>query len=111
MLLEVKDLKAGYGKKQVLHGISMSVDKGEIIALIGHNGAGKSTALKATFGLIPPGEGEVIYEGMNMTHYPPASKLDAGIYHIPQEHFLFNDLAVRDNLEMSFFTAKKNMTG
>jgi branched-chain amino acid transport system ATP-binding protein len=106
MLLEIKDLEAGYGKKQVLHGISMSVDKGEIVALIGHNGAGKSTALKATFGLITPGEGEVIYEGMNMTDYPPGAKLDAGIYHIPQEHFLFNDLAVRDNLEMSFFTAK-----
>lgn len=106
MLLEIKNLKAGYGKKQVLHGLSMSVEKGEIVALIGHNGAGKSTALKATFGLLMPNEGEVVYEGINMTYAPPGAKLDAGIYHIPQEHFLFNDLGVRDNLEMSFFTMK-----
>jgi branched-chain amino acid transport system ATP-binding protein len=106
MLLEIKNLKAGYAKKQVLHGISMMVEKGEIVALIGHNGAGKSTALKAIFGLLTPQEGEVIYERMNMTYAPPGAKLDAGIYHIPQDHFLFDDLAVRDNLEMSFFTAK-----
>ena len=106
MLLEVRNLKAGYGKKQVLHGLSLSVAKGEIVGLIGHNGAGKSTTLKATFGLIRPSAGEVVYEGRVMTHDSPGAKLDAGIYHIPQENFLFNDLGVKDNLEMSYFTAK-----
>jgi branched-chain amino acid transport system ATP-binding protein len=106
MLLEVRNLKAGYGKKQVLHGLSLSVAKGEIVGLIGHNGAGKSTTLKATFGLIRPSAGEVVYEGRVMTHDSPGAKLDAGIYHIPQENFLFNDLGVKENLEMSYFTAK-----
>ena len=106
MLLEVRNLKAGYGKKQVLHGLSLSVAKGEIVGLIGHNGAGKSTTLKATFGLIRPSAGEVVYEGRVMTHASPGAKLDAGIYHIPQENFLFNDLGVKENLEMSYFTAK-----
>ena len=106
MLLEIRNLKAGYAKKQVLHGISLSVAKGEIVGLIGHNGAGKSTALKATFGLIRPSDGEVLYEGRVITHDSPGSRLEAGIYHIPQEHFLFNDLVVKDNLEMSYFTVK-----
>jgi branched-chain amino acid transport system ATP-binding protein len=106
MLLEIRNLKAGYGKKQILHGVSLSVAKGEIVGLIGHNGAGKSTALKATFGLIRPSDGEVVYEGRVITHDSPGAKLEAGIYHIPQEQFLFNDLAVKDNLEMSYFTVK-----
>jgi len=106
MLLEIRNLKAGYAKKQVLHGVSLSVAKGEIVGLIGHNGAGKSTALKATFGLIRPSDGEVLYEGRVITHDSPGSRLEAGIYHIPQEHFLFNDLVVKDNLEMSYFTVK-----
>ena len=112
MLLEIRNLKAGYAKKQVLHGVSLSVAKGEIVGLIGHNGAGKSTALKATFGLIRPSDGEVVYEGRVITHDSPGAKLEAGIYHIPQEHFLFNDLVVKDNLEMSYFTVKdKNRFG
>ena len=106
MLLEIRNIKAGYGKKRVLHGVSLSVAKGEIVGLIGHNGAGKSTALKATFGLIRPSDGQVVYEGRVMTHDSPGAKLEAGIYHIPQEQFLFNDLAVKDNLEMSYFTVK-----
>ncbi len=106
MLLEVRNLKAGYGKKQVLFGISLHVQEGEIVALIGHNGAGKSTILKSVFGLLTPTGGEVIYRNQDVTLAPPAMKLEGGIYHIPQEHFLFNDLTVRENLEMGFFTMK-----
>ena len=106
MLLEIRNLKAGYGKKQVLHGLSLSIHEGEIVVLIGHNGAGKSTTLKATFGLLMPNAGEVIYEGTDITREPPGVKLAAGIYHVPQDHFLFGDLSVEDNLEMSFFTVK-----
>jgi len=107
MLLEVKDLEAGYGKKQILFDIALSVHEEEIVGLIGHNGAGKSTALRSIFGLLTPSRGQVVYEGRDITLEPPAARLDAGIYHIPQEDFIFSDLTVIDNLEMSFFTMKE----
>jgi branched-chain amino acid transport system ATP-binding protein len=107
VLLEVKNLEAGYGKKQILYDISLSVQEGEIVGLIGHNGAGKSTTLKSIFGLLPPFRGQVVYEGQDFTLQPPAARLDAGIYHIPQEDFIFSDLTVKENLEMSFFTMRE----
>lgn len=106
MLLEVKNLEAGYGKKQVLHDVSFCINEGEIVSLIGHNGAGKSTTLQATFGLLKPFGGQVIYKGKDISLEPPKTKLESGIYHIPQEKFLFEDLAVKDNLELSSFTMK-----
>jgi branched-chain amino acid transport system ATP-binding protein len=106
MLLEVKNLGAGYGKKQILYDIALSIKEGEIVGLIGHNGAGKSTALRSIFGLLTPYHGHVVYRNQDVTFESPAAKLDAGIYHLPQENFLFNDLTVMDNLEISFFTMK-----
>jgi branched-chain amino acid transport system ATP-binding protein len=106
MLLEAKNLEAGYGKKQILYAIALSIHEGEIVGLIGHNGAGKSTALRSIFGLLPPHRGQVVFMDQDVTFASPAAKLDAGIYHLPQENFLFNDLTVIDNLEMSFFTMK-----
>ena len=106
MLLEVKNLEAGYGKKQILYDIALSIREGEIVGLIGHNGAGKSTALRSIFGLLIPNRGQVFYMNQDITFEPPAAKLDAGIYHLPQENFIFSDLTVIDNLEMSFFTMK-----
>jgi branched-chain amino acid transport system ATP-binding protein len=106
MLLAVKNLEAGYAKKQVLYDISLSVHEGEIVSLIGHNGAGKSTTLRSIYGLLTPQRGQILYLDKDMTFALPAEKLARGIYHMPQDHFLFNDLAVRDNLEMGFFTMK-----
>jgi len=106
MLLDVKNLEAGYGRKQILYDIALSIHEREIIGLIGHNGAGKSTALRSIFGLLTPQRGQVFFMNQDVTFDPPAAKLDAGIYHLPQENFLFNDLMVIDNLEMSFFTMK-----
>ncbi len=110
MLLAVKNLEAGYGKKQILYDISLSILPGEIAGLIGHNGAGKSTALQSIFGLLTPYGGQVLYMNRDVTFASPASKLDAGIYHLPQENFMFSDLTVIDNLEMSFFTMKDRST-
>ncbi len=107
MLLTVKNLEAGYGKKQILYDLSLSILPGEIVGLIGHNGAGKSTALQSIFGLLNPYRGQVLYMDRDLTFASPASKLDAGIYHLPQENFIFSDLTVTDNLEMSFFTMKE----
>ena len=110
MLLAVRNLEAGYGKKQILYGLTLSILPGEIVGLIGHNGAGKSTTLQSIFGLITPHQGRVIYMDRDLTFASPASKLDAGIYHLPQENFMFSDLTVIDNLEMSFFTMKDQST-
>jgi branched-chain amino acid transport system ATP-binding protein len=104
MLLEVKDLEAGYGEKQVLYGISLTIADREIVSLIGHNGAGKSTALKSIVGLVPPGRGKILFADEDLTPAPPSLRLARGIYHLPQEYFLFNDLSVRENLEVSSFT-------
>ena len=106
MLLTVSNLEAGYGKKQILYDLTLSILPGEIVGLIGHNGAGKSTALQSIFGLLTPHQGRVIYMDRDLTFASPASKLDAGIYHLPQENFIFSDFTVTDNLEMSFFTMK-----
>jgi branched-chain amino acid transport system ATP-binding protein len=106
MLLEVKNLEAGYGKKQVLYDISLCVQEKEIVGLIGHNGAGKSTALRSIFGMLVPMRGQITYQGQDVTFAPPFDKLDSGIYHIPQDQYIFNDLAVKDNLEMAYFTMK-----
>ena len=110
MLLAVRNLEAGYGKKQILYDLSLSILPGEIVGLIGHNGAGKSTALQSIFGLLTPYGGQILYLNRDLTFASPASKLDAGIYHLPQENFMFSDLTVIDNLEMSFFTMKDQST-
>jgi branched-chain amino acid transport system ATP-binding protein len=106
MLLDVKNLEAGYGKKQVLYNISLQVNEKEIVGMIGHNGAGKSTVFKAIFGMLSPSKGRITYMGRDVTFAPPEIKLDGGIYHIPQDQFIFSDLAVKDNLEISYFTMK-----
>jgi len=71
MLLEVKDLNTYYGASHVLQGISLTVDQGEIVALLGRNGMGKSTALKSIMGLVKPRSGKVIFRGKDIAGYPP----------------------------------------
>jgi branched-chain amino acid transport system ATP-binding protein len=104
MLLQVSDLEAGYGEKQVLYGISLTIADKEIVSLIGHNGAGKSTTLKSVVGLVSPWRGQIRFLGEDLTLAPPSIKLARGIYHLPQEYFLFNDLTVTENLEVASFT-------
>lgn len=106
MLFEIQNLVAGYGNKQVLHDISLGINDGEIVSIIGHNGAGKSTTLKAAFGLVKPTSGKVFYNEQDLTDASPAKMLEEGIFHLPQENFLFTDLDVRTNLELSLFTLK-----
>ena len=106
MFFEIRNLKAGYGSKQVLHDISLNIEEGEIVSIIGHNGAGKSTTLKAAFGLIQPFGGKVLYGGRDMTGLSCNEMLANSIFHLPQENFLFNNLDVLTNLELSLFTYK-----
>jgi ABC-type branched-subunit amino acid transport system ATPase component len=102
--LRVVDLVAGYGKKEVLSGVSLEIHRGEIIALIGHNGAGKSTLLKAVFGMIPVWRGQVCLDGTPRPSLKPREMLRAGVAYVPQGNRVFADLTVQENLEMGGVT-------
>jgi len=98
MLLEVKDLNTFYGMSHVLQGISVNVDQGEIVTLLGRNGMGKSTTLKSVMGLVKPNSGSVVFAGKNLTGNPPYKVARAGIGYVPEERRIFPNLSVMDNL-------------
>jgi branched-chain amino acid transport system ATP-binding protein len=100
MLLEVDGLNTYYGESRVLQGMSLKVDQGEIVALLGRNGMGKSTTLKSIMGLVTPRSGTVIYKDENITGYPPYKVANAGIGYVPEERWIFPTLTVMENLAM-----------
>jgi branched-chain amino acid transport system ATP-binding protein len=102
-MLEIRELETGYGKKQVLFGLSLKVQKGEIVALIGPNGAGKSTVLKAICGLIPAWKGEMHFNGSMTNGWTPAQSVGRGITFAPQGSRVFHDMSVMENLEIGGF--------
>jgi ABC-type branched-subunit amino acid transport system ATPase component len=108
-LLEVEGLVSGYGKKQVLNGVSIEVMEGEIVALIGHNGAGKSTLLKTVFGLLPTWKGQMTLDGKGLTSPIPRELLRLGVCYVPQGNRVFTDLNVRENLKLGGITLPDNM--
>jgi len=106
MLLEVKDLNTYYGASHVLQGISLTLDQGEIVALLGRNGMGKSTALKSIMGLVEPRSGKVIFKGKDIAGYLPYKVARAGIGYVPEERRIFPNLSVLDNLSMGVKAGK-----
>lgn len=98
--LEGKDIFAGYGKIEVLHGASVHAGQNEIVCIIGPNGSGKSTLLKSLFGLIVPRKGTVRFDGRDVTRLTPEEKVRLGIAFVPQGKNVFSSLTVRENLEM-----------
>ena len=98
MLLEVHDLNTFYGASHVLQGISLNVAEGELVALLGRNGMGKSTTLKTIMGLVKSKSGSVIFEGKEITGFPPFKAAQAGIGYVPEERRIFPELSVLDNL-------------
>jgi branched-chain amino acid transport system ATP-binding protein len=102
-MLEIKGLETGYGKKQVLFGMSMQVREREIVALIGPNGAGKSTVLKTVCGLIPAWRVEIRFNGILNNGATPAQIVARGITFAPQGSRVFHDLTVMENLEIGGF--------
>lgn len=103
-LLEVEGLEAGYGKKTVLQGVSFRVDEGEVVALLGHNGAGKSTTLKTILGLLPARSGQVRFGGQVWANGHPAENVRRGIALVPQGRGVFPDLTVVENLALGAYT-------
>ncbi len=99
-LLETKNLRAGYGRVPVLHGIDLTVGDGEIVGILGHNGMGKSTLLKTLMGLVPTSGGALHLDGIDMTRTPSFERSHLGIGYVPQGRGIFPTLSVLDNLRM-----------
>ena len=104
-VLEVEGLKAGYGPAEVLFGVSLALRPGEVAALMGRNGAGKSTTLKAIMGLLPPRAGRIRFAGTDITGLPPFRIARLGLGYVPEERRIFTDLTVFENLEVGRRTA------
>jgi branched-chain amino acid transport system ATP-binding protein len=100
VMLTIRELETGYGKKQVLFGVSLEAREGEIVALIGPNGAGKSTVLKAVCGLIPAWKGEIAFNGSPIHNTTPAQNVVRGVTFVPQGSRVFHELTVMENLEI-----------
>ncbi|HZM73174.1 MAG TPA: ABC transporter ATP-binding protein [Candidatus Polarisedimenticolia bacterium] len=106
-LLELTDVHAYYGNIHALKGISLTVDDGEIVTLIGSNGAGKSTTLKTISGLLRPRSGRILFEGQGIDGRRPDQIVSLGITQSPEGRRIFSAMSVRENLEMGAFQRKK----
>ena len=102
-MLQVTDLVAGYGKVQVLHGLTLRVEKGQLVTLIGSNGAGKTTTLRALSGMIRPESGSIVLGGKSIAGLPSHAITRLGLAHSPEGRRVFSTLSVADNLVMGAF--------
>ncbi|MGC5324630.1 ABC transporter ATP-binding protein [Brevibacillus sp. SYSU BS000544] len=107
-MLTLTEVQASYGKIQALKGINLEVRQGEIVALLGSNGAGKSTTLKTISGLLRLNNGEIFFEGSKITGVPPHKIVESGLIHVPEGRRIFTGLTVIENLELGGFTIRKN---
>ena len=111
MLLEVEGLNTYYGESHALRDFSLTIGEGQIVALLGRNGMGKSTALKSIMGLVKPRSGRVIYRGANLTGSPPYRMARVGIGYVPEERRIFPNLSLLDNLSMGVRRGKPAPAG
>jgi branched-chain amino acid transport system ATP-binding protein len=100
-MLEVKDINTYYGLSHILFDVSLSVHTGEIVCLLGRNGAGKSTTMKSIMGLTPPKQGEIVFKGDRVTGLPAYQICRRGVGFVPDDRRVFADLTVGENLEIS----------
>ena len=113
----IRNLRVFYGRVEALKGISLEVDQGAIVTLIGANGAGKSTALRTISGLVHPASGEIIFQGKRIDSFSPQDVVRGGIAHVPEGRRVFPFMTVRENLNMGAFRRKdkeeirKNLEG
>ena len=105
-LLEVSNIVAGYGDTEILHGVSVNIDPGEIVTVIGPNGSGKSTLMKTVVGIVPPTEGQIIFNGLSILSTSPEKIVGSGLSYVPQTANVFPNLTIKENLEMGAFIRK-----
>ena len=110
-LMELENIDAYYGNAQALYDVSLHIKKGEIVTLLGANGAGKSTTLMTISGLVQPRKGNVLYQGKDITSVSPHIIAAQGIAHVPEGRRIFGSLTVEENLNMGAFTIDKQKKG
>ena len=110
-LLEVSGVVAGYGETEILHGVSLTVDAGEIVTIIGPNGCGKSTLLKTVVGLLTPRAGRIRFQDADIAGRPTERIVRAGLCYVPQTANVFPSLTIRENLEMGAFVRNDDGRG
>jgi branched-chain amino acid transport system ATP-binding protein len=106
MLLELTDVKVSYGRIEALHGISLTVDEGEVVALIGANGAGKTTTMRAISGLRPVAGGRIVFDGQDITKLRPDLRVIRGLCQSPEGRQIFPGMTVMENLDMGAYTRR-----
>lgn len=105
-LLEISNMTVGYGRIEALHGISLTVDPGELVTLIGANGAGKTTTMRAISGILPLTAGKVIFDGRDITRMKAHQRVAAGIIQAPEGRGVFPGMTVQENLDMGHYARK-----
>jgi branched-chain amino acid transport system ATP-binding protein len=100
-LLELKSINTFYGRSHVLFDLSLDVEKGKMVCMIGRNGAGKTTTIKSIMGIVPPKTGRVTFDGQDITGLPPYTIARRGIGYVPEERAIFSNLTLRENLEVA----------
>ena len=108
-MLELNDIHTFYGPIEALKGITLKINRGEIVCLIGNNGAGKSTTLMAISGILKPKTGTISFIGSDISDMPPHSIVEMGISHVPEGRRIFPKLTVKENLEMGAYSKKSKI--
>lgn len=101
MMLDVRDIQTYYGMSHILFGLSLNVNQGEVVSLLGRNGVGKTTTLKSIMGITPPQTGQIVFQGKDITKTPTNRMVKLGISYVPDSRRIFPDLSVRENLEIA----------
>jgi branched-chain amino acid transport system ATP-binding protein len=109
-LLELRDVDRFYGRAHILHGLSFSIDNGEVAALLGRNGAGKSTTLKSIMHLMPAAAGQVCFDGVDISDEPSHRIAKLGIGYVPEDRRIFQDLTILENLDVGRQPARGNLS-
>jgi branched-chain amino acid transport system ATP-binding protein len=107
-MLQVRDLHAYYGRAHILHGVSLDASAGEVVALLGRNGAGKSTVMKTIMGLVTAAKGEVMFDGRRIERLPPYRVARLGLGYVPEDRRIFTELSVMENLAVGLQPPRKD---
>ncbi len=108
-MLEINDIRAGYGEIEIIHGLSLYVNEGEIVSIVGPNGSGKSTLLKSIFALVDIMGGEINYQGELLNNVSTEKMIKKGLSFVPQTENIFPSLTVHENLELGGYVSKKKL--
>ncbi len=112
-MLSIRHLRVRYGPIEALHDISLEVNEGEVVTLIGSNGAGKTTTLGAVSGLLPLAEGQIFFDGQDITHLAPHKRVPLGLIQVPEGRRIFGTMSVAENLDLGAYarTDRANLRG